>query len=155
MWCLWESRGMRKGLHSQCRIVEDGLFCSTWQRWEWTAYRAVTGEKGTALACRDQEHGGTLWIQCCPPVLYLMGLDQVNAEQSQSCLACRAQQEEQWTEKTSSRWRTDMGMGKESHLWCFRVFCWHFLVELSLIGFPTLSHAPHLQHSCSTEELVS
>lgn len=137
----------------QPRVGKEGLFCSAGWWWGWTAYRAVIGEKGTTLACRDQEHGGTLWIQGFSPVLHLVGLDQVNVEQSWSCSDCRAQQGEQWVERT--RFKVENGHGEgataawraregKSLVICFGIFCWSFLVELSLVWFPP---PPHLQCS--------
>ena len=69
-------------------------------------------------------------------MLHLVGLDQVNVGQSQSCSACRARQWEQWVERTRfkvenrhemrkellqlERMRKELlqleRMGKESHL---------------------------------------
>lgn len=63
-------------------------------------------------ACRDQDCGGTLWIQCFSPILHLVGLDQVNVEQFWSGLACRAQQEEQWIERTRFKVENRHGDGE-------------------------------------------
>lgn len=79
----------------------EGSAQPAWSSWGWA--RKVpsalwgggedeqSGEKGTTLACRDQEQGGTSQIQCFSLMLSLVGLGQVSVVQSQSCSACGAE----------------------------------------------------------------
>ena len=155
---LWEGCRMGKGLHRQREAVEDGqgrslLFCKAAMR--------VTSIEGSHW--REGNHpslqGPRAWWHLMDPVLLthaapgglgsgqrwavpeLLGLwsSAMGAVGWENQVQGREQARDE--EGATPAWKDGEG---ESLVICFGIFCWNFLVELSLVWFPP---TPHLQCS--------